>query len=95
MSGELFEVKDNVLSVVSLDGHRISMRKVNLKGDNLQQETARLRNQNSQGRRLRTSGPLHWLWRTEKKHRMQETPVKSRRAAAEKTFRCGSPARLF
>ncbi|MCR5632394.1 MAG: DNA polymerase III subunit beta [Eubacterium sp.] len=34
MSGELFEVKDNVLSVVSLDGHRISMRKVNLKGDN-------------------------------------------------------------
>ena len=34
MSGELFEVKDNVLSVVSLDGHRISMRKVNLKDDN-------------------------------------------------------------
>ncbi len=34
MSGELFEVKDNVLSVVSLDGHRISMRKVSLKGDN-------------------------------------------------------------
>jgi len=34
MSGELFEVKDNVLSVVSLDGHRISMRKINLKGDN-------------------------------------------------------------
>ncbi len=34
MSGELFDVKDNVLSVVSLDGHRISMRKVNLKGDN-------------------------------------------------------------
>ncbi len=34
MSGELFEVKDNVLSVVSLDGHRISMRKINLKGEN-------------------------------------------------------------
>ena len=34
MSGELFEVKDNVLSVVSLDGHRISMRKVALKGEN-------------------------------------------------------------
>ena len=34
MSGELFEVKDNVLSVTSLDGHRISMRKVELKGDN-------------------------------------------------------------
>ena len=34
MSGELFEVKDNQLSVVSLDGHRISMRKISLKGDN-------------------------------------------------------------
>lgn len=34
MSGELFDVKDNVLSVVSLDGHRISMRKINLKGEN-------------------------------------------------------------
>ncbi len=34
MNGELFEVKDNKLSVVSLDGHRISMRNVLLKGDN-------------------------------------------------------------
>ena len=34
MSGELFDVKNNQLSVVSLDGHRISMRKINLKGDN-------------------------------------------------------------
>ena len=33
MSGELFEVSNNVLSVVSLDGHRISMRKVTLKSD--------------------------------------------------------------
>ena len=34
MTGELFEVKDNELSVVSLDGHRISRRKINLRGDN-------------------------------------------------------------
>ena len=34
MSGELFDVKDNVLSVISLDGHRISLRRINLKGDN-------------------------------------------------------------
>ena len=34
MSGEYFSVKDNVLSVVSLDGHRISLRRLNLKGDN-------------------------------------------------------------
>ena len=34
MSGEYFSVKDNVLSVVSLDGHRISLRRINLKGDN-------------------------------------------------------------
>lgn len=31
MSGELFEIKGNVLKVVSLDGHRISMRKIELK----------------------------------------------------------------
>lgn len=31
MTGELFEVKDNELSVVSLDGHRISIRKIELK----------------------------------------------------------------
>lgn len=30
MSGELFEIKDNQLKVVSLDGHRISIRKVEL-----------------------------------------------------------------
>ncbi len=30
MSGELFEIKDNHLKVVSLDGHRISIRKVEL-----------------------------------------------------------------
>ncbi len=34
MTGEYFEVKNNELTVVSLDGHRISMRMVNLKGDN-------------------------------------------------------------
>ena len=34
MSGEHFEVKDNVLTVVALDGHRISLRRVNLKGEN-------------------------------------------------------------
>ncbi len=33
MSGELFEIKNNILRVVSLDGHRISIRKVELKGD--------------------------------------------------------------
>lgn len=31
MTGELFEIKDNVLKVVSLDGHRISIRKITLK----------------------------------------------------------------
>ena len=31
MTGELFEIKDNMLKVVSLDGHRISIRKVELR----------------------------------------------------------------
>ena len=31
MTGELFEIKDNVLRVASLDGHRISIRKIELK----------------------------------------------------------------
>ena len=31
MTGELFEIKDNILRVVSLDGHRISIRKMELK----------------------------------------------------------------
>ena len=31
MTGELFEIKDNELRVVSLDGHRISIRKIQLK----------------------------------------------------------------
>ena len=31
MTGELFEVKDNTLKVVSLDGHRISIRNIELK----------------------------------------------------------------
>ena len=31
MSGELFEIKKNMLRVVSLDGHRISIRKIELK----------------------------------------------------------------
>lgn len=34
MTGELFEVNNNRLSVVSLDGHRISIRNVELKGEN-------------------------------------------------------------
>ena len=33
MSGELFEIKNNELRVVSLDGHRISIRKVALKNE--------------------------------------------------------------
>ncbi|WP_346664043.1 DNA polymerase III subunit beta, partial [uncultured Merdimonas sp.] len=33
MGGELFEIKDNILRVVSLDGHRISIRKISLKED--------------------------------------------------------------
>lgn len=32
MTGELFEINDNMLRVVSLDGHRISIRKVELNG---------------------------------------------------------------
>lgn len=34
MTGELFEVEKNRLSVVSLDGHRISIRYIELKGQN-------------------------------------------------------------
>lgn len=34
MTGELFEVENNRLSVVSLDGHRISIRYINLNGQN-------------------------------------------------------------
>ena len=30
MTGELFEIKDNILKVVSLDGHRIAIRKIEL-----------------------------------------------------------------
>lgn len=33
MTGELFEIKDNILRVVSLDGHRISIRKIELKNE--------------------------------------------------------------
>lgn len=33
MTGELFEIKDNILRVASLDGHRISIRKVELKDE--------------------------------------------------------------
>lgn len=33
MTGELFEIKDNLLRVVSLDGHRISIRKIELKNE--------------------------------------------------------------
>ena len=33
MTGELFEVKDNVLKVVGLDGHRIAIRNINLSGN--------------------------------------------------------------
>ena len=31
MTGELFEIKNNCLKIVSLDGHRISIRKIELK----------------------------------------------------------------
>lgn len=31
MTGELFEIKNNILRVISLDGHRISIRKIELK----------------------------------------------------------------
>ena len=31
MTGELFEIKNNILRVVSLDGHRIAIRKIELK----------------------------------------------------------------
>jgi len=34
MTGELFEVNDNILKVVSLDGHRISIRKIEIEGNN-------------------------------------------------------------
>ncbi|MEE3419904.1 MAG: DNA polymerase III subunit beta [Lachnospiraceae bacterium] len=34
MTGELFDVRENVLRVVALDGHRIAMRRVPLEGEN-------------------------------------------------------------
>lgn len=34
MTGELFEIKNNTLRVISLDGHRISIRKIALKDEN-------------------------------------------------------------
>ena len=33
MTGELFEIKNNILKVVSLDGHRIAIRKIELAGN--------------------------------------------------------------
>ena len=33
MTGELFEIKDNYLKIVSLDGHRIAIRRMELKKD--------------------------------------------------------------
>ena len=33
MGGELFEIKDNKLRVISLDGHRISIRNIELKNE--------------------------------------------------------------
>ena len=33
MTGELFEIKDSILRVVSLDGHRISIRKIELRNE--------------------------------------------------------------
>ena len=33
MTGELFEIKNNCLKIVSLDGHRIAIRKMPLKKD--------------------------------------------------------------
>lgn len=33
MTGELFQIEDNILKVVSLDGHRISIRKIDLKNE--------------------------------------------------------------
>lgn len=33
MTGELFEIKDNCLKIISLDGHRIAIRKMQLKKD--------------------------------------------------------------
>ena len=35
MTGELFEINNNILKVVSLDGHRISIRKIELKNSYL------------------------------------------------------------
>ena len=35
MTGELFEIKDNCLKIVSLDGHRIAIRKIELKNSYL------------------------------------------------------------
>ena len=40
MTGELFEIDDNILKVVSLDGHRISIRKIELK-DSYSEESYR------------------------------------------------------
>ena len=39
MTGELFEIKDNTLRVVSLDGHRIAIRKIELKNSYLTEKS--------------------------------------------------------
>ena len=39
MTGELFEIKDNTLRVVSLDGHRIAIRKIELKNSYLDRKS--------------------------------------------------------
>ena len=41
MTGELFEIDDNILKVVSLDGHRISIRKIELKDSYCAEESDR------------------------------------------------------
>ncbi len=31
MTGELFEIKNNIMKIISLDGHRIAIRKIELR----------------------------------------------------------------
>lgn len=61
MTGELFEIEGNILKVVSLDGHRISIRKIELKENYAQKKVI------VPGKRFRKSARSlverrkHWL----------------------------------
>ena len=55
MTGELFEIEENDLKVVSLDGHRISIRNIELKNNYSHEKSCRSR-KNTSGSQQNPSG---------------------------------------